>query len=135
MAIGHVRRAVLGFAVAVTALTCVAAVASSYHIVKRIPIAGDTGWDYITADTDGRRLYVPHGVEVIVLDLDTGEAIGKIAGLRDAHGVAVAREVGRGFIDASDPTSKNYAYFKGDGVFFVQAPDDATAAPILSALP
>jgi hypothetical protein len=39
------------------------------------------------------------------------------------------------FIDASDPTSKNYAYFKGDGVFFVQAPDDATAAPLLSALP
>jgi len=39
------------------------------------------------------------------------------------------------FIDSSDPTSKNYAYFKGDGVFFVQAPDDATAAPLLSALP
>ncbi|HEY2887077.1 MAG TPA: hypothetical protein VGJ17_00545 [Candidatus Limnocylindrales bacterium] len=39
------------------------------------------------------------------------------------------------FIDASDPTSKNYAYFKGDGVFFVQAPDDATAAPLLTALP
>ncbi|HEY7936499.1 MAG TPA: hypothetical protein VID26_05155 [Candidatus Limnocylindrales bacterium] len=39
------------------------------------------------------------------------------------------------FIDASDPTAKNYAYFKGDGVFFVQAPDDATAAPLLTALP
>ncbi len=39
------------------------------------------------------------------------------------------------FIDSSDPTNKNYAYFKGDGVFFVGAPDDATAAPLLSALP
>src|SRR5450755_1020314 len=105
MAIGHVPRAVLAFAAAVTALTCVAAAASAYHIVKRIPIAGDTGWDYITADTDGRRLYVPHGIEVIVLDLDTGAAVGKIAGLKDAHGVAVARDAGRGFIDASDPGS------------------------------
>jgi DNA-binding beta-propeller fold protein YncE len=79
--------------------------AAGYHITKRISIPGDTGWDYITADTEGRRLYVPHGTEVVVLDLDTGAAVGKIAGLRDAHGVAVAREVGRGFVDASDPGS------------------------------
>lgn len=39
------------------------------------------------------------------------------------------------YIDASDPTNRNYAYFKGDGIFFVTAPDDATAAPILSAMP
>jgi DNA-binding beta-propeller fold protein YncE len=104
MTIGRVRRAVASFTVVFAALTCFAA-AASYHIVKRIPIAGDTGWDYITADTDGRRLYVPHGIEVIVLDLDTGAAVGKIAGLKDAHGVALARDAGRGFIDASDPGS------------------------------
>jgi DNA-binding beta-propeller fold protein YncE len=101
----RVRPAVASIAVALAALTSVAAAAGSYHIVKRIPIAGDTGWDYITADTEGRRLYVPHGIEVIVLDLDTGAAVGRIAGLKDAHGVAVARDVGRGFVDASDPGS------------------------------
>jgi DNA-binding beta-propeller fold protein YncE len=79
--------------------------AAGYHVVRRIPLAGDTGWDYITADTEGRRLYVPHGIEVVVLDLDTGATVGKIAGEKGLHGVVVARDVGRGFISASDPGS------------------------------
>ena len=105
MTIRRGRGAVASFTVVFAALACVAAASSSYHILKRIPITGDTGWDYITADTDGRRLYVPHGIEVIVLDLDTGAAVGKITALKDAHGVAIARDAGRGFIDASDPGS------------------------------
>ena len=76
--------------------------ADGYRVVKRIPVPGDTGWDYITADTEGRRLYVPHGVEVVVLDLDSGATVGKISGLSVAHGVAVAPDVGRGFISATD---------------------------------
>jgi hypothetical protein len=39
------------------------------------------------------------------------------------------------YVDASDPTSRNYFYVKGDGVFFVSAPDDATAGTVLSTLP
>jgi DNA-binding beta-propeller fold protein YncE len=81
------------------------AAAGGYRVLKRIPIAGDTGWDYITADSQTRRLYVPHGVEVVVLDLDSGEIIGKITGQRGLHGVAVAPEFGRGFISATDPGS------------------------------
>ena len=91
---------------AVVATVVVAGLAAArYHVVKRIPVAGDSGWDYITADTGGRRLYVPHGVEVVVLDLDTGATVGKITGQRGLHGVAVARDVGRGFISATDPGS------------------------------
>jgi DNA-binding beta-propeller fold protein YncE len=81
------------------------AAADAYHVVKRIPIPGDSGWDYITADTEGRRLYVPHGTEVVVLDLDSEAVVGKVSGLEDAHGVAVAPEFGRGFVDATDPGS------------------------------
>jgi DNA-binding beta-propeller fold protein YncE len=79
--------------------------AGGYSQVKRIPVPGDGGWDYITADTEGRRLYVPHDTEVVVLNLDSGATIGKIAGLKDAHGVAIAREFGHGFISATDPGS------------------------------
>jgi hypothetical protein len=39
------------------------------------------------------------------------------------------------YVDASNPSSKNYAYFKGDGIFFVSAPDDATATTVLSSMP
>jgi DNA-binding beta-propeller fold protein YncE len=87
------------------ALVAVALAAGGYHVTKRISIPGDTGWDYITADTEGRRLYVPHGIEVVVLDLDTGTTVGKITGQRGLHGVAVARDAGRGFVDATDPGS------------------------------
>jgi YVTN family beta-propeller protein len=76
-----------------------------YHVIKRIPVSGDSDWDYITADTEGRRLYVPNGTHVVVLDLDSGEVVGKISGLEDTHGVAVAREFGHGFVDATDPGS------------------------------
>jgi hypothetical protein len=44
---GRVRRAIAVFAGAFGALACVGAAAGlvSYHIVNRIPIAGNTGWD------------------------------------------------------------------------------------------
>jgi DNA-binding beta-propeller fold protein YncE len=86
-------------------VTSTLAAAGAYHVIKRIPISGDSGWDYITADSEGRRLYVPHGTEVVVLDLDSGEIVGRISGLKDVHGVAIAREFGHGFISATDPGS------------------------------
>jgi DNA-binding beta-propeller fold protein YncE len=89
-----------GICLGVTALS-----AAEYHVVKRIHIGGDAVWDYITADTEGRRLYVPHGAEVVVLDLDQGTTIGTITGAEDMHGVVVARDAGRGFISATDPGS------------------------------
>ncbi len=79
--------------------------AAGYHVLQRIPIPGDSGWDYITADSQARRLYVPHGTEVVVLDLDSGKMVGKIADLKGVHGVALAREFGHGFISATDPGS------------------------------
>ena len=58
----------------------------------------------MTADSEGRRLYVSHDEEVVVLDLDSGAIVGKIPG-KDVHGIAVVRDLGRGFISATDPGS------------------------------
>lgn len=99
------RGRVLWLAASLVAVASIVGAASGYHVIKRIPIPGDRGWDYITADTQARRLYVPHGIEVDVLDLDSGKIVGKIANLEDVHGVALAREFGHGFISASDPGS------------------------------
>ena len=79
--------------------------AGAYHVIKKIPIPGDGGWDYVAADSEGRRLYVSHDTEIVVLDLDSGAIIGKIAAGEKTHGAAIARELGRGFISASDPGS------------------------------
>jgi DNA-binding beta-propeller fold protein YncE len=78
--------------------------AGARHLIKKIPVPGDYGWDYLTADSEDRRLYVSHDREVVVLDLDSGATIGKIPG-QDVHGIAIAHEFGRGFISSSDPGS------------------------------
>ncbi len=38
-------------------------------------------------------------------------------------------------VQASDPTKKTYAYFNGDALFIVEAPDDASAGPLLQEMP
>jgi DNA-binding beta-propeller fold protein YncE len=89
----------------VAALVVCTVDAAGYHLLKTIPVAGDYGWDYASADTDGRRLYVGHDREVVVIDLDTNAVVGTVGGGSDMHGAATATEVGRGFISQSNPGS------------------------------
>ena len=70
----------------------------AYHLVKRVPLPGDKGWDYCLADGDARRLYVTHGDQVLVLSLDNGKVLGKVGGLLGVHGVALATDLGRGYV-------------------------------------
>src|ERR1700680_2457575 len=79
--------------------------AATRHVISRISVPGDYGWDYLTADSDGRRLYVAHDREVGVINLDSGAIAGKIAELKGVHGIAVAESLGRGFISKTDPGS------------------------------
>ena len=51
---------------------------SGYTVIKKIPIPGQGSWDYLTVDENARRLYVSHGTQVEVLDVDTGAIVGKI---------------------------------------------------------
>lgn len=76
--------------------------AGEYRLIKKIPVAGDYGWDYLTAGSDARRLYVSHEREVVVLDLDSGALIGKIPG-KSVHGIAIAKDFGAGSSVAAIP--------------------------------
>jgi DNA-binding beta-propeller fold protein YncE len=69
-----------------------------YHVTKKIPIPGQGGWDYLTVDEGARRLYVSHGTQVEVLDVDSGAIVGKIEKTPGVHGIAIAPELGRGFV-------------------------------------
>lgn len=71
---------------------------SGYSIIKKIPIPGNGSWDYLAVDEGGRRLYVSHGTQVEVLDVDSGAIVGKIENTPGVHGIAIAPEVGRGFV-------------------------------------
>src|ERR1039458_3528048 len=78
----------------------------SYHLLKKISLGAAEGggeyFDYITFDAAARRVYLSHGTEVEVLDADSGSVVGKVAGLKRDHGVAVVSELGRGFITDGD---------------------------------
>src|SRR6266851_3339352 len=100
-----ILRPAAGSLVFLAAFAIASAAAGAYHLIKKIPIPGNGGWDYVATDSDARRLYVSHDTEIVVLDLDSGAIVGKIAGGPDMHGAAIASEFGRGFISESNPGS------------------------------
>ena len=69
-----------------------------YSIIKKIPIPGQGSWDYLSVDAAARRLYISHGTQVEVLDIDSGAIVGSIPKTPGVHGVAIAPELGRGFV-------------------------------------
>jgi YVTN family beta-propeller protein len=82
-----------------------AACADSYQITKKIPITGQGSWDYLSVDEGARRLYVSHGTQVEVLDIDAGSVVGKIANTPGVHGIAIAPELVRGFVSNGDAST------------------------------
>ena len=49
---------------------------TNYKVVGRYPIPGVGGFDYVTLDSEARRLYVSHGTQVEVVDADNGKLVG-----------------------------------------------------------
>ncbi len=81
--------------------------ASGYHLLKTVSLppapGGGEYYDYITVDAAARRVYVSHGTEVVVLNADDYSVVGKIEGLTQSHGIAVAKDLGKGFISDGSP--------------------------------
>lgn len=71
--------------------------ATNYHIVKRVLLGGEGGWDYLGFDPQNRHLFVSHATQVLVIDPDTDKVIGNIPDTQGVHGIAVAPELNRGF--------------------------------------
>ena len=97
------------FTLSLSLLAASAQTAGGYHVTKKIPIAGEGSWDYLTVDESARRLYVSHGTQVEVLDVDSGAIVGKIANTPGVHGIAIAPDLGRGFV--SDGQSSTVTIF------------------------
>ncbi|MDB5987256.1 MAG: YncE family protein [Nevskia sp.] len=75
---------------------------ADYHLVDRIQVGGDGGWDYLEADPIGRRLYVSHETHVVVIDMDTLKVVGDVPDSPGMGGVAISRELNRGFTANGD---------------------------------
>lgn len=73
---------------------------SGYHVVKTVSIPGDEGWDYLNVDSAARRVYISHGSHVVVMNADTYAIEGDVPDTQGVHGIALAPDLGRGFVSA-----------------------------------
>jgi YVTN family beta-propeller protein len=71
--------------------------ASAYHVVKKIPLGGEGGWDYLSVDEAARRLYITRGNRVTVVDLEKGTLAGEVPNTPGVHGVALVPKKSRGY--------------------------------------
>lgn len=70
---------------------------SGYHVTKKITLGGEGGWDYLTVDSDARRIYISRATHVIVVNADTGAVVGDIPNTTGVHGIAIVPKEGKGF--------------------------------------
>jgi DNA-binding beta-propeller fold protein YncE len=77
--------------------------AGPYKVVKTAKTGGDGGFDYIYADNDGRKLYIPRTQpgtpRITVFNLDTLAPIGEIPNA-SARGAATDTKSGHGFVSS-----------------------------------
>jgi YVTN family beta-propeller protein len=81
-----------------SSLFSAAAADGGYSVTKKIPVAGQGSFDYLSVDEAARRLYVSHGTQVEVIDIDSLTVVGTIPKTPGVHGIAIAPELGRGFV-------------------------------------
>ena len=83
---------------ALCSLAAALSAATGYHILSEIKIGGEGGWDYLTVDSAARRLYISHATHVVVVDVDKNAVVGDIPDTPGVHGIAIAPDLGKGFI-------------------------------------
>jgi len=71
-----------------------------YKVLDTTQVMGTGGIDYVYADNDERRVYVPRGTQTFVFDLDSHKYIGAITNI-SGHGVAIDTKSHHGFSSSS----------------------------------
>jgi DNA-binding beta-propeller fold protein YncE len=68
-----------------------------YHVIKKLHLGGEGGWDDLTVDAAARRLYISRSTHVMVVDIETDKVVGDIPDTQGVHGIALAPGLNRGF--------------------------------------
>jgi DNA-binding beta-propeller fold protein YncE len=68
-----------------------------YHLLKKVDVGGTGGWDYLTYDETGHRVFISRMFYVMVLDGESGAKVGEIPNTPGVHGIALAPDLGKGF--------------------------------------
>src|SRR6202051_234448 len=87
-----------GLAVFIFSGTFLFAADPGYHVINTYKLGREGGWDYLTLDSSARRLYISRATHVILIDTDSGKPVGDIPDTPGVHGIALAPDLGRGFV-------------------------------------
>jgi DNA-binding beta-propeller fold protein YncE len=95
------------FAALLLVLPHPAAADGPYKILRTITVGGDGGFDYIVADSEGRRLYIARSGKtnprLLAYDLDSLKQVGELDGV-NAHGAVVDPANHHGFASSKPLT-------------------------------
>lgn len=92
-----IRAVYIAFALlALTTISSAFAAGADYKVATW-KLGGDGGWDYLTVDSEGHRLFIARATRVMVVDTDSGKQVGEIPDTPGVHGVALVRDLGKGF--------------------------------------
>ena len=137
------RKLILIAAIVAMALSLVGVAQQSgpYKVLKTAKVGGEGGWDYIYADSAGRRLYIPRRgsqaaaatdnrpatqaipTRLSIYNLDSLELVNEIAGV-GGNGAAVDPKSGHGFT-----SSKPVSMFDTKAMSLIKTIDVGAAAP------
>jgi DNA-binding beta-propeller fold protein YncE len=76
----------------------VTAAASTVGIRQQYLLGGPGGWDYLTVDPDAKRLFIARADRVLVVGTTDGALLATIPHTEGVHGVALAPDLGKGFV-------------------------------------
>jgi len=76
------------------------AYADTYGVFDKFNIGGEGKWDYASLDPASHRLYLSRATHVMVVDTTSGKVVGDIADTPGVHGIAIASDLGRGYISS-----------------------------------
>lgn len=92
------KQAVILIAVACLCASSVKAFApAQYQVKQKYVLGGEGGWDYLTFDPAGKRLFISRGTHVMVVDPYKGSVVSDIPDTAGVHGIALAQDLGKGF--------------------------------------
>ena len=124
-----------GLALIASVVVVAAPQASGYKILKRMPVGGEGGWDYLIMDSGfAPALCGSGGTTFQVVDVTAGKVIGDIAiaNTTNSHGLALATDLGKGFTSNGDANTVSVVDLKTMKATEVVIPDSWKAIQIRS---
>src|ERR1700682_4925785 len=77
----------------------------SMSVVQSWKLGGGGGWDYLTLDSSGQRLFISRSTRVDVVNTASGAVMGTIPDTAGVHGIALPRGPERGHTTNGEASS------------------------------